>query len=273
MRKHISYVIVMCLILSLTGCNKPLTDDPAPNGLSQNTITNVPTEPTDEASISVIPDPTKDWNPNHGIVNITYKEVDDFGYREEYVFISPTEGWKAYTEPIGAGQIYIDLYKTSDGGEHWDQIADGMSPSTTITGGSIIFINSKVGWITRYQPMNGAIRLYKTLDGGITWENQDVKTSPEYSDFSPGVPVFFSEEDGIIFVSCIDTVNDDNFDLFVTTHDGGETWSIRLQDENDESFSWRISKQENSARIYEISYDKELWQSTDGIVWEKTRDK
>lgn len=299
MKRYI--LIALCLTMFLTGCSHLQASDYAEKtaqsvtptdevSLSENSFdpeispasdisqaTNDTNQSDLQATQTPIPDSSAEWNPNHWNVNITRNEVNDYGAVEEYVFISSTEGWKAYIEPIGAGQRCIVLYKTTDGGKHWNEIADGNDPSTTITGGDILFINSNVGWIINYFPMNGVFRLYKTSDGGITWKPQDVSTSSEYSDvnFMAGLPVFFSENDGIIFASCFDVViNDDIDSVAFITHDGGETWSLKSKDENDVIFTWSINSQDGSSSEssstseFEVIYNNEIWNSIDGIQWQ-----
>jgi hypothetical protein len=224
--------------------------------------------PSKYAIITNIPDSITEWNPNHGIIHYTFNIIDDSYESEQYAFISPTEGWKAYVETIGAGQQFISLYKTSDGGNHWDEIASSNDPSTTIVGGSILFINSKVGWIVRSLPTEGVLRLYKTIDGGITWENQDIKIPAEYSDYNPFLPVFFSQKDGIMFVMCKDNTNNYT-NLVITTHDGGENWGVYPIDGTDNVFRWSIKKQDNIESEFDVVYNEELWQSTDCRDWVK----
>ncbi len=278
-------ILTIIIFTCLVGCSNYKSANTEIDNASSNMISAVPSitpaqqttpititnAPTNQASITNKPNLTEEWKPNHGIVNITYNKVDKYDDKEEYIFISSTVGWKAYTKPVGAGQIYIELYKTTDGGNHWDEIASSNDPSTTIGGGELIFINSKVGWIVKFYPRNGVLTLDKTLDGGLTWETQYVKTPSVYSDinFFPGLPVFFSKNDGILFASCLDTISNKYVDsVAFITHDGGETWSIKSKDESDESFSWSIDQQTDSTNEFEVKYDHEVWTSTDGIQWE-----
>lgn len=260
-------LIAVNSILCMVGCNNQLSSNEETNKISQNVISAIPSiPPFNQASIHV--SSNNEWMPNHVNINISSKEVNNG--KEEYVFISSTEGWKAYIEPIGAGQRSIVLYKTTDGGEHWNEIANSEDSMQTITGGDIFFINSKEGWIIRSYPVNGLIRLYKTLDGGISWELQEVKALSAYSDinFEVSLPVFFSQKDGIMFASCININNDEYVDpVAFITHNGGDTWSLCSKDDY---FTWSFDMNDSSIIKYKIIYDKEIWHSTDGIQWEKS---
>ncbi len=103
----------------------------------------------------------------------------------------------------------------------------------------------------------------------MTWEPQDIYTSSEYSDvnFDAGLPVFFSQKDGIMFATCVNADNDISIDpVTFITHDGGETWSINSIDESDKCFSWSIKRHASSISQFKIIYKKKIWLSNDGVM-------
>lgn len=275
MKKKLILILVIIFVICLVSCGNQATVN---NNTKDNTQNIESTESPNISSTNQASDANKsntDWNPNHGIANVV-SEHDADDNTEEYVYINSNEGWKAYSEPIGAGQKHTILYKTTDSGVHWDKIIDSTDTSSTMPGGDILFINSKVGWIISNFPMKGTLRLYKTNDGGVTWEIQDISSSSEYSTitFNANLPVFFSKNDGIIFVSCIDTVSNKDIDpVAFITHDGGENWSIISLDENDKTFSWNIKKQDNTISEFQVIYNNEVWNSEDAINWTKIKNK
>ncbi|WP_455718485.1 WD40/YVTN/BNR-like repeat-containing protein [Anaerosporobacter sp.] len=234
------------------------------NGLKNN-LSN--TTPEDQNNVITT------WNPNHINTNITFKRNGDGC--DEYVFINQSDGWKAYTEATGAGQIMFDLYNTSDGGKQWTKI--DISDKSEFNGGDFIFINKKIGWITTQISMDGVLELFKTSDGGITWNPQYINVPSKYSNnsFTPYMPIFFSEKDGIIFArSRTDSNNVESIKTFAfITHDSGETWSFNSNNVNDEDFSWSCTLKDDTISKFEVIYDNEPWFSIDGIVWDKSNKK
>ncbi|MFQ6002354.1 MAG: WD40/YVTN/BNR-like repeat-containing protein [Candidatus Zixiibacteriota bacterium] len=75
---------------------------------------------------------------------------------DEIQFISEEIGWS-----IGRQDNQIYLYKTLDGGTHWEE-------KIAMTGEyrSVYFIDKDVGWVS----VDSII--YKTTDGGISWEKR-----------------------------------------------------------------------------------------------------
>jgi hypothetical protein len=70
-------------------------------------------------------------------------------------FIDNMHGWM-----IGDGTLYTD-----DGGLNWERISSGF-------GFSIHFINDNQGWMTNHWG-----RISHTVDGGYTWQQQNILTS------------------------------------------------------------------------------------------------
>jgi hypothetical protein len=119
--------------------------------------------------------------------------------------------------------------------------------------------------------------LYTTSDGGITWNPPYINVPSKYSNnnFTPYMPIFFSEKDGIIFArSRIDLNNIKSIKAFTfITHDVGETWGFNSNNESDDSFSWSCTLIDDSISKFEVIYDNEAWYSIDGIMWEKSNKK
>jgi hypothetical protein len=106
------------------------------------------------------------------------------------------------------------VYKSLDGGKTWNNM--GLENSEHI--GKIIINpnNSNEVWVAAQGPLwkaGGDRGLYKTTDGGKTWENQ---YEDEYTDFGLN-DVFFLNENLGIALSYVDS--------YYTTTNGGNKWS------------------------------------------------
>jgi photosystem II stability/assembly factor-like uncharacterized protein len=146
-------------------------------------------------------------------------------------FLNTNDGWVMADQGAAAGSMAVDIYKTIDGGSSWDKV-QSAGPQTQNTPGALpfggdksgmAFEDMKKGWIGGSQPVSGHSYLYRTTDGGKTWELQDLSIPAAYSrssvlDFAPK---FFNSKDGILPVNL--ETQTQNIDFFVT-QDGGQTW-------------------------------------------------
>jgi hypothetical protein len=200
---------------------------------------------------------------------ITYK---DDGYE---VFINDKVGWKHYGDyrPAEANGKII-LYKTTDGGKNWVEIANSDNVPTPLGIGidapmcyqsGITFINDEIGWITADTPQEDYIGLYKTSDGGYTWELQklDIPKKSKTSTFGTVPPVFFSKNDGMLFT--MEYGSEASSPLVYVTHDGGVNWDTISEDSYDKDMKWKFS----IANGWEVIYKKTIWLSQGRIDWEK----
>ena len=81
---------------------------------------------------------------------------------EDIHFINANSGWTISNFQIGS-QLYLNVYKTTDGGRTWSTISDTSFSSLR----SIGFADSLNGWLgTLAWP--GTV-LYRTTDGGFNW--------------------------------------------------------------------------------------------------------
>jgi photosystem II stability/assembly factor-like uncharacterized protein len=167
-------------------------------------------------------------------------------------FLNASDGWVMADRGAAAGSMAVDIYKTTNGGSSWDKV-QSAGPHTQNTPGALpfggdksgmAFRDMKNGWIGGSQPIIGHSYLYRTTDGGKTWEFQDLSIPAAYSSTSvlDFAPKFFNSKDGVLPVSL--ETQTQNIDFFVT-HDGGQTWQ-----------SMRVARNEAA---YDIASMKDIW--------------
>ena len=164
------------------------------------------------------------------------------------------------------------LWKSSDGGDSWKQLQDGLpdemgkirlaiSPNNP----SIVYAN--------IEARGGAGGLYRSEDGGKTWAQKnasrtltarawyymDVTVDPNDADivYVMNVPLFKSEDAGESFVP-IDTPHDDTHTLWINpsnsrnmvlTHDGGTSVTF------DGGVSWTDTDNQPTGQFYSLQVD------------------
>jgi photosystem II stability/assembly factor-like uncharacterized protein len=106
------------------------------------------------------------------------------------------------------GENYV--LKTTNAGSNWQNVL--YRPGTTFF--SSYFVNNLSGWVS-VSKYNNTPSVYKTLDGGITWDSA-VQTNPQFS----LMKLFFINENTGWGSPAIYN----NYKLFKTT-DGGKNWS------------------------------------------------
>jgi photosystem II stability/assembly factor-like uncharacterized protein len=139
-------------------------------------------------------------------------------------------GWLLVTRGLGAGNEWVDLYHTQDGGASWSHLAwssteadpFGSIPSGGLKSG-ISFSSPERGWISGSAPID-AVYLFRTLDGGQTWQpyNLPLPDGVVVSGNS-SAPIFFNEQQGVLTAG-VYTVEDLPGLAFYWTQDGGENW-------------------------------------------------
>jgi photosystem II stability/assembly factor-like uncharacterized protein len=144
--------------------------------------------------------------------------------------IDAQHGWLLGTRGVGAGNDWVDLYFTEDGGASWGFLAGSDSetnPMGAISSGGIksglSFSSLARGWLTGSAPIE-MVYLFRTLDGGYTWQPNHLPLPDGFSfSGSSYPPIFFDDQNGVLPATLL-TQSDEPGLLFFETQDGGENW-------------------------------------------------
>jgi photosystem II stability/assembly factor-like uncharacterized protein len=147
-------------------------------------------------------------------------------------FLDASTGRMLADRGAGAGSEAVEIFQTSDGGASWvsvfhnDPTRPDASESLPLAGikNGMTFRDADTGWVPGSIPVDGEIYLYKTLDGGISWLQQELPLPPGYAayQYTPQAPVFFGDY-GLLPLM-IHLPERTNFTIY-STQDGGLTWS------------------------------------------------
>lgn len=156
----------------------------------------------------------------------------------QITFIDSQHGWIiSGWRPAGGPAEAVSVFRTSDGGKTWRNVASALPASTDLPppghlpfGGQksgIRFLNTSTGWVTGTVMANDLAWLYVSHDGGSTWYQQSLPLPPGVpsAQLSLASPTFFSVTDGILPVIFSDGVTGRGIatDIYMT-HDGGTIW-------------------------------------------------
>ncbi|HSS92641.1 MAG TPA: hypothetical protein VLR46_01495 [Candidatus Dormibacteraeota bacterium] len=141
-------------------------------------------------------------------------------------FIDPTHGWLLVPGLVGGSQLadpststqFEFLYRTTDGGAHWQQVSHTTSRPGACVWGDVVFSSLTTGWIVNFCPSGSGPALFVSHDGGVTWNVQSLPVPATSLDSSP---VFFDSQHGILVVAGESSMT------LLATSDGGRTWSVR----------------------------------------------
>jgi photosystem II stability/assembly factor-like uncharacterized protein len=121
-------------------------------------------------------------------------------------FLSPSTGWVL----TGDGM----LHKTTDTGETWTQVSIGRFAR------EIAFVNASVGWMITDGPTSATESIWKSTDGGATWNQQF--TFGNETTFLSQLSALSATQ---VRVGGIREEDGSNVGVILSTNDGGVTWN------------------------------------------------
>ncbi|MDI3310232.1 MAG: hypothetical protein QJR05_02205 [Thermoanaerobacterium sp.] len=238
MKRFLVYLLI--LVLFLAGCGIGAKQS---NTISQNTISksSLKTNASDikwkwsfknnhktleNLQIFKSTDKGNSWTEITLPINTFPKDAYSDAYVEnvEPYFLDSNNGWISW---INYNDAALYIFKTTDGGKTWSKLSYKL-PQFTQSISKIQFVTPNTGWLLAVS--DGAAEqqikyLFRTNDGGKTWEKINVTSSDSYS----GLPlvgtstdmIFYGVDNGWVGVS-----NPISADVILyKTMDGGNTWS------------------------------------------------
>jgi photosystem II stability/assembly factor-like uncharacterized protein len=150
-------------------------------------------------------------------------------------FLDEDNGWAMADLGAGAGSNAVAIYQTTDGGANWIQtyVNDPNLPNAGDTlplGGlksDIIPLNMQTAWVSGVTYTTGAVYLFRTDDGGHTWESVSLSLPPDSEAAQMSIEKdhmkFVSANDGFLAVH----ISGESTQTAVyVTHDAGDTWTL-----------------------------------------------
>ncbi|QYR22450.1 hypothetical protein KZ483_05590 [Paenibacillus sp. sptzw28] len=131
--------------------------------------------------------------------------------------------WILITSDPALGYMGKKLYQTNNGDRTWKLVSDvSRVIDGYVTG--VSFRDSKNGWITATQHGTAMVPLYRSKDGGKTWELQPIAIPGGYKYGNVMPPVFYETTPKLGTME-IEFVSDSKrLTIKYITHNGGDSW-------------------------------------------------
>ena len=238
------------------------------------------------------------------VVNIPYAEAQE--NEEEYQYptnmyeamkwrnIGPFRGGRVTTVSgvIGKPDTYYmgatggGVWKTTDGGENWNNVSDGYFNTASVGAIGVSASDPNVVYVGMGEaPVRGVTTshgdgVYKTTDGGKTWEHLGLDNTRQIS----RVQVHPDNPDVVLVAAQGSPYGPNKERGIYRSKDGGETWELVLHVDEDTGASDMSMDMTNPRVIYAAFWDhrrkpwkirsggpgSSIWKSTDGgDNWEK----
>lgn len=155
--------------------------------------------------------------------------------RGDIHFVDEENGWVLADLGVGAGSNAVAVYRTTDGGKTWEQTytndpnsqdADDSLPLGGIKS-DLVPLDKNTAWVSGVVYAPGEVYLYRTEDGGRTWDQVSVELPDGAGNFELGIDEdqmqFVSAEDGFFVLRM---AGETTQSAIYVTRDGGDTWSL-----------------------------------------------
>lgn len=192
-------------------------------------------------------------------------------------FTDAQHGWLMIEPDHGMNSSPGQLFATTDGGASWFQVAStGGNKDGLPFGGTISFRDSSTGWVAGVFVSTTSRHLYRTEDGGRTWQPQKLELPLGYTDgkIDVGAPVFFPPQakEGILTATFVPESykTTEYATIIYVTRDGGQTWQsgkptqpMGMTDfrNPDEGWQWRPEPRDSGSTA---PVKGELYRTSDG---------
>ena len=150
--------------------------------------------------------------------------------RTEIGFLDAENGYGLTSLGAAAGSMGVAIWETKNSGESWERVflhEVGLESSLPFSGtkNGLSFVDPLNGWVGGSTPQDGFIWLYRTEDGGLSWEHQNLSMPPsyEFAQASVDAPLFFAGGQGLLPVQLR---YEESATVFYRTIDGGENWLV-----------------------------------------------
>ncbi|MBI3176901.1 MAG: hypothetical protein HYZ35_02820, partial [Chloroflexi bacterium] len=191
-------------------------------------------------------------------------------------FVDEEHGWILVAFAVGAGQRGYTLIRTTDGGLTWDPIQTPPDTLSSCDKTAIAFADPATGWMTNECPFElaGGVFVDRTLDGGTTWQQQELAPPAGQSSFAENYllcrthsPNLRSANQGALIVEC-QRESGGKMSFLYSTEDGGKTWRISAYPGGalqllDGSIGWALSRE-----IHKTENGGQTWRLIKTVAWE-----
>ncbi|TVY00472.1 WD40/YVTN/BNR-like repeat-containing protein [Cohnella terricola] len=192
---------------------------------------------------------------------------------EDTFYLNESEGWRVDLTPTGMFHEEFRIYKTNDGGETFQLVNDSQNKGSKTPGGMLAgmaFIDSDHGWIIANAPWQGKIGLFRTKDGGVSWDEQRTGEVPKaFADLEiqSDSLAFLDAQTGLILAH---VPMDNKISLFYLTTDAGETWHPMADklEGSAEGLDWTFERNPNGSLQGKVRYNHDEWETGKG-VWKR----
>lgn len=194
-------------------------------------------------------------------------------------FVDSQNGWLLAHLGAGMSHDYFALFHSTDGGKTWETLVDpfqGELQSCSKTG--IVFADSQMGWLTGdCHAVAPGVFLYKTEDGGSTWNTQEIPVpagapadlfNQPYISCGTYDPLFAPPNNIILEVQCNNFESSTTETYVYRTTGGGKNWSINSFPGDSLLFinsevGWALGRD-----IYQTMDGGQTWNKVASVNWD-----